>query len=458
MKEKKSSFRGKVSKNAQKQKQAGASYGYLNLPKGAHMYGIDGEPKSIVLDFLPYIVTDHKHPDMDANDGIAVVGSEWYRRGFKVHRNVGSDRDNSTVICPTSIGKKCPICEHQKKRFDDGAPKEETKELYPRSRFLYVVVPIDQAKYEAVPHIWDVSQFLFQDTLTDELDRNDVNEIFPDLAEGKTLTLNLKWKPIPKSDKKFAETRSIDFEDREPYPEAIRKEIPSLDDMLHVLSYEEIYNKFFEIEEDDAGALKEVADDEGDTDSSTNIVPERTRKTTTRTAAPAPEPEPEKDPPPTWEELSRIDRANMIILMDAYDLQLNPDDYEDSDAGDVVMRKAIADAIGIEQPAPRRAAAPRQTPPTPPVEKEVKHTPTRGTYTTPAPATRTPAPAPSRTAVVAATAATGGRTTKTASASATEQTCPSGYVFGVDTERYDACDTCPILDDCIDAKKAKAKK
>jgi hypothetical protein len=33
--------------------------------------------------------------------------------------------------------------------------------------------------------------------------------------------------------------------------------------------------------------------------------------------------------------------------------------------------------------------------------------------------------------------------------------CPHGHVFGVDTDRFDDCDTCKLIDDCYDAKEAK---
>jgi len=74
-KKKKGKWAGKTGADARRQKAAGSSYGYLKLPKGVKMFKED--PKSRVeLDIIPYIVTDPKHPDLDEELEIAVVGSE----------------------------------------------------------------------------------------------------------------------------------------------------------------------------------------------------------------------------------------------------------------------------------------------------------------------------------------------------------------------------------------------
>ena len=75
-KQRKSNFRGKVSRDAKRQKKA--SYGYLNLPKGVKMFNNKEGVKEILLDFLPYEVTDQKHPDRNDKFEIALPGSLWY--------------------------------------------------------------------------------------------------------------------------------------------------------------------------------------------------------------------------------------------------------------------------------------------------------------------------------------------------------------------------------------------
>jgi len=41
------------------------------------------------------------------------------QKTYWLHRNVGAN--NESVICPSSIGKKCPICEHRAQMLKDGA-------------------------------------------------------------------------------------------------------------------------------------------------------------------------------------------------------------------------------------------------------------------------------------------------------------------------------------------------
>ena len=259
MVQKKSSFGDKIGRNTQHQKENKKSFGYLNLPKDVKVLSIPEDTRKIELDFLPYEVTDAKHPDRDTQYEIAVPGSLWYRRPFKVHRNVGVDKE--TVVCLKSVGKKCPICEYQQKRMNEKADKEEIVALYGKPRSLYVVMPIGIKGYEEVPTIWDMSDKLFQETLNEELDSNEENRCFPDLETGKTLAITMKWKEFGKS--KFPEVRSIIFTDRDdPYSEAILDDVPNLDEVLKILTYGEVEAKFFETDlEEDGGELKELAEE-----------------------------------------------------------------------------------------------------------------------------------------------------------------------------------------------------
>ncbi len=247
-------FKGTVSRNAQKQ-QRGASYGHLNLPKGLSIF--KEEPGSRVnLDILPYEVTAANHPDRDDEYEIAVPGSLWYKHPYWLHRNIGPD--NQSVVCPSSIGQKCPICEYRAQLLKDGAKWDDdsVKALKPSMRNLYVVIPKGSKKYEETPHIWDISQFLFQAKLNEEIGENEEYETFPDLEEGYTLRIRFSEESF--GGNKFAETSRIDFKERDkPYDESILEEIPHLDDLLEISSYKAIEAVFFggmgaeEIEDED---------------------------------------------------------------------------------------------------------------------------------------------------------------------------------------------------------------
>jgi len=264
MTKKKSKFRGKTTANARRQKSEGTKYGYLSLPKGAKLF--KEEPSTRVrVDFLPYIVTDPKHPDRDKELEIATKGEQWYKRPFKIHRNVGADNDS--VICPLTHKKKCPIDEYRAELMEKGAEWDdpEVKGLKNSDRNLYVVVPRDHKDYEEKPHVWDISQFCFQDSLNDELEEDEDYGVFPDLEEGLTLKIRFSKEKLGKNT--FATTSRIDFEQRdEPYNENIMKRVPNLDEMVPAMSYDALHAKFFELEDEEPPSegvtASEIADKE----------------------------------------------------------------------------------------------------------------------------------------------------------------------------------------------------
>lgn len=239
---KKSKFKGAVSRNAERQNR-GSQYGYLRLPKGINMF--KEEPKTRVeLDIIPYVVTCDNHPDRDEEYGIAVKGELWYKRPFWLHRGVGSD--NQSIVCPSSVGKPCPICEYRAQLLKDGAEWDDdtVKALKPSMRNLYVVIPKKNKNYPEEPHIWGISQFLFQDKLNEEIQENEEYETFPDLEEG--YSLRIRFAEGTFGSNKFAEVSRIDFiERKKPYDESILEKIPSLDDILEVLPYPTIESMFF---------------------------------------------------------------------------------------------------------------------------------------------------------------------------------------------------------------------
>ena len=286
-KKKTSKFKGKVTADITKQKNQASTYGYLNLPKGVNIF--KEEPGRTKLDILPYKVSDENHPDRDEKNGIAVPGELWYKRPFKVHRNIGVN--NEMLICLTSIGKPCPICKYRAERVKAGADKEETNALKASHRNLYAVVPIGHKKLEEKPHIWDISQFLFQETLNEEIGENEDYETFPDPEEGWTLKIRFTENQIGTN--KFSETSRIDFLEREEgYDEKTLKQVPDLDELLNIPSTEEMEKKFFELEEDEADEADEVEDADSEEEEEEESPKPRKKKSVTKKKK---EPEPEEE-------------------------------------------------------------------------------------------------------------------------------------------------------------------
>jgi hypothetical protein len=249
--EKRSVFAGKVSYDAQRQKErtGNKSYGVLNIPKGTDVFSAEPGGK-ITLDIIPYVVTDSKHPDYDEERQVAQKGDLWYKRPYFIHRNIGSASEN--VVCLSSFGEKCPICEHRNKLIKKGAEKEDTDALKKSLRNLYVV--ITPGKGDEKPMIWDISQYNFEDLLTDEINENRDYEIFPDLKIGYSLRIRFDSQTIGKS-QPFAQASRIDFIERDyAYPDNLVDSVPNLDAVLKRHSYKELEALFFELpkaEDDD---------------------------------------------------------------------------------------------------------------------------------------------------------------------------------------------------------------
>jgi hypothetical protein len=257
------SFKGKVANSARRD-QSGGGTKYLKLPKGISLFKPEPGSKSVLLDFLPYIVSNPKHPDRDVESKSAMEGSPWWRLPYKVHKNIGAG-NGETVVCLQSIGKKCPVCIKREELRNSDADEDEVKALNSSDRVLYVVIPIKNKKYEETVHVLDISFAMFGKLLKEELDEKEENEVFPQLEGGKTLRVRFSSKSIGKG-KPFPEATKIEFEERESdYDEEIMEESPCLDDMLRILSYKELQAKFLENEdEDDGGDLDDEDDEEED--------------------------------------------------------------------------------------------------------------------------------------------------------------------------------------------------
>jgi hypothetical protein len=244
------SFKDKIVFNSTQQRNKAANYGHLSIPRGFTVF--KEEPGSrISIDIMSYVVTDPNHPDKDETTGSAEKGGLWYRRPYKLHRNVGADK--SSVVCPTSIGKKCPICEYRSKLLSDGVDWKDdaVKNARPSSRSLYLIIPKDNKKFEEKPHLWDISDFLFQAKLNNEIEENpDELGDFPHPANG--LTLKIRFSEEKLGGNTFAETSRIDFEQRGyAYDDATIDALPSLDEVVTIKDYKEIQKMFLEGGDDD---------------------------------------------------------------------------------------------------------------------------------------------------------------------------------------------------------------
>lgn len=280
---KSSKFRDKVIADNEREKSRGSSYGHLMIPRGTKIFQVEGGDR-VKLDFLPYTITDEHHMCRNEEREVAMPGTLWYRKPYRLHRNIGAN--NESAVCPTTINKKCPICEYRAKLQKSGkADEDEIKALKFSDRNLYVVVPIDHKEYDEAPHIFDISRYCFQDMLREETDEKPEFRAFFDPSE-EGFTVNARFSEEKLGKNKYAAISRIDFEARkEGYTDEFLKKVPDLDQVLIILPYKELEAKFFELDADAESPAPEIESEEGnhstrthDATESNDREPVRTRK------------------------------------------------------------------------------------------------------------------------------------------------------------------------------------
>ena len=238
-------FRGKVHKIAEKRERGGSSYGYLRLPTNVQMFQPAVDTK-VTMDMLPYLVTSESHPDKTLG---AEKGVYWLMRPFKVHKDVGVQDER--VVCLSSVGKKCPICEYRAKLIKKNGDPEEIKSLRPSERILLPVIirRIDEdVKREKTVQVMDQSHFLFSKEFEQQLGDDERFDTYALPEQGCSVRVIFGagqfggGKPFPKP------TRFDFVERKTQYNESILDNVPKLDELLIIYTYNELKEKFFELD------------------------------------------------------------------------------------------------------------------------------------------------------------------------------------------------------------------
>jgi len=313
-----------VRKRAQ-QAQAGTGGIPFTLPQGIEEWAPE-EKGTVGLHILPYEVSRKGHPD-----GVK-VGDMWYKRPFKVHAHVGPEDIN--IVCPTSIGMRCPICEEAKKLADaDWKANEETiKKLRAKNFAAYNVVLDGEDKVR----IFAVSTFKFSDNFEQELaEGREENACFDDPDEGKLVQVRFSEEDY--QGHKFYKAVRFDFEERDPVPDEWLQPVVDLDAAIIVKDYDTIHDMLFGIE--DPAKAAETAPEQTASDDGTGTGEEEAapppkkkpaappaaapasigggkRKDEKKPAPPPPDPEPEEDPEPEPEPEPEEDDPNKCVACD----------------------------------------------------------------------------------------------------------------------------------------------
>jgi hypothetical protein len=224
----------------------------LNIQKDKLFKPVAGKNK---IDIIPYLASKN-NPDKGNNPGDPVYVLDYW-----AHRNIGLNHDN--IICPAkNYHKPCPICEEIERMKDEGKDWDDYKDLMPKRRVAYNFV--DVMKNDKKILVFDVSHFFFEKELLDEaLSQGEGDMIdFFSLDEGKTVVFRATEESLGGG--KYFKFKSFSFEDRaKAYPERFAKEAFCLDDLLNLLSYDQISAVYFGdgIEADDPDAVNDDDDD-----------------------------------------------------------------------------------------------------------------------------------------------------------------------------------------------------
>jgi len=215
-------MRERMRKRADERRSSGGTY-HIQLPDGVEFMSLD-EGRNF-LDFLPYEVTGKYHPDE------IPAGELWVRRPYRMHRNIGPE--NRRIICLTSFGKSCPVCEERAKLTAEGADKSILGALRPQERELYVVADKGSAK------VLDTSYYNFGAKLDEEVSyRDDDTALFWDLEEGFTVEIRMSEEKF--AGKTYLEATRVDFEERKDLSDKFSESEIKLDDCLVELTAEQV--------------------------------------------------------------------------------------------------------------------------------------------------------------------------------------------------------------------------
>ena len=189
-------------------------------------------------DFIPYIAGKF--------DPFTKEGEETYCCDLWVHTNVGPNRD-SYICLERNYKKPCSECDYLAELRSlppSEQDAEKIKSISPTRRVIYNFHCLDTSQTAAMGVLlFEVSHFLFEKVLQESAKKKGGLKIYfaDPTEEGKTVTfvrkgmglLNTSFVPFT-------------FEDRgKPISESILKQARCIDELLHIPTYEEVYEARF---------------------------------------------------------------------------------------------------------------------------------------------------------------------------------------------------------------------
>ena len=244
---------------------SGGDWSALDIPSDLKMW----QPKegTYTIDIVPYEAKPGRNP-------YAKKGGLYYERTYFVHKSVGPNNERAVCLAKT-LKKPCPICEHRLKLMNDSDRdskelKEMLKALRPQERQLWLV--FDHKDDNRGVQLWDISNFCFGELLdkrrntADDDDHHIID--FDDPDGGSVLRVSFSEEKIAVEGSKtvgfpFIKAYAIDFKARRNGldPELMEHGI-DLDDIIKIMSYEELKKAFEGRDDDDQDEDREIRDED----------------------------------------------------------------------------------------------------------------------------------------------------------------------------------------------------
>lgn len=183
-------------------------------------------------------------------------GEIWYRMTIRKHYGIGPE--DKTVICPSTIGKKCPICEHKAALLSQGrgTDDDEVKALMWKRRELYWVIDLNDKEGNEDPQVLETSYFTFGKKLEEEIREADDDSPaarFATVEDGAVVEVRMNEESLGKN--KYLEAGRFDFYERKKGEQRLvdegMKKITPFDEMLNILSYQELKKLFYDLSDDE---------------------------------------------------------------------------------------------------------------------------------------------------------------------------------------------------------------
>lgn len=234
-KERRRVSREHVRENAKKG--GGSGNNWFSMGEGISSWNPE-KADSYLIDILPYEVKSDSHPDD------VPKGNLWFKLPFKVHHGVGAKKES--LVCPTSIGQRCPICEERDRLYKEDKDKYEDVlgGLRAQKFVAYNIInPDDKDKIS----IFVMSRGKFAAPLEKELQaaENEEHLGFYDVQKRQGRTLKVRFSDASFDGKKYIEATRFDFRERDDFDEEeVLNKTVCLEEALVVPSYDKMLSLF----------------------------------------------------------------------------------------------------------------------------------------------------------------------------------------------------------------------